>query len=231
MSPETCLANLRAIAFRGAPPRDVDEMASIAGLDPDIKYVPVVAVRSPLPPSLHRQPNTLVDKDGMQALVPDAWDLGSMAQLFQTQVVLGPASTLTKAHQGVVLTGSAATILRDGSVPDTRAVVPSTDLLAELLVRGNPLLAELLVTKHLQSMELLPLKRRMALSELLLLSLERGLPVNRVARDIGLPSQTAHNRMKALREILGEKLDNPDERLELMVAVRYARHRWALESD
>lgn len=226
MSQEDRLAELRAVAFRGASSPDTDHLAAAAGLDPKLLFTPIVAVHSALPVAIREHPHALVDDNAMQALIPDAWDLNTIAQAVQTQVVLGPPATLTKAYEGVVLTGNAASILRDGAVLDTRSVVPSTDLLGELLVRGNPLLAELLVTKHLSSMEDLPLSRRMALSEMLLVSLERGLPLNRVARELGVASQTAHNRMKALRQILGDKIDDADQRLELIVALRSARNRW-----
>lgn len=226
MSQDDRLAELRAVAFRGASSHDADQLAIAVGLDPTLLFTPIVAVHSALPDSIRAHPHALVDDNAMQALIPDSWDLKMVAQAVQTQVVLGPPATLRKAYEGVVLTGNAATILRDGAVLDTRAIVPSTDLLGELLVRGNPLLAELLVKKHLWSMEVLPLSRRMALSEMLLLSLERGLPLNRVARDLGVASQTAHNRMKSLRQLLGDKLDDADQRLELIVALRSARIRW-----
>lgn len=229
MSQDDCLAELRAVAFKGAAARDVDQMAAAAGLDPSARFVSVVAVYAPLPDSLREHPQTLMDDSSMQALIPEDWDQSIVAEVTQTQVVLGPPSALGKAYEGVVLTSSAASILRDGAVLTTRDVIPSTDLLGELLVRGNPLLADLLVEKHLWPLESLPVQRRMALSEMLLLSLERGLPLNRVARDLGIASQTAHNRMKALRNLLGDKIDDADQRLELIVALRSARFRWAEE--
>lgn len=220
------LAELRAVAFRGATSPNTDHLAFAAGLDPKGLFIPIVAVHTKLPDTIRQHPHALIDDNGMQALIPDTWDVNTIAQVVQAQVVLGPPATLAKAYEGVVLTGNAASILRDGAVLDPRSVVPSTDLLGELLVRGNPLLAELLVTKHLGSMEELPLSRRMALSEMLLVSLERGLPLNRVARELGVASQTAHNRMKALRQLLGDKIDDADQRLELIVALRSARNRW-----
>lgn len=220
------LAKLREATFRGAPSRVVEQLASAAGIDPSISYTPIVAVKGKLAVGTASHSNTLVDVSGTQALVPSGWPPIATARITKTQVVAGPPVLLSEAFQAVSLTGNAATILRDGSVPDPRPVVPSSDLLGELLVRGIPLLAEMLVKKHLAALVAMGYERRMALSDILLVSLERGLPLNQVAREKGLATQTAHNRMKALRDVLGDKLDDGDQRLEMIVALRSARRRW-----
>lgn len=220
------LAELREATFRGAPSRIVDQLASAAGMDPSIPYMAVVAIRGNLAVGTASHPNTLVDLNGAQALVPAHWTPKALARIVKTQVVTGPPIPLAEAFQAVSLTGNAATILRDGSVPDPRAVVPSSDLLGELLVRGIPLLADMLVEKHLGPLIAMAYERRMALSDILLVSLERGLPLNGVAREKGLATQTAHNRMKVLRDALGDKLDDGDQRLEMIVALRSARRQW-----
>lgn len=226
MSQEERLAALHAIAFNGAAAQDVDQLTVSAGFDPSQRYVSVIAVHAMLPEAIRNHPHTLVDDTSTQALIPENWNMDIVARALVAQVVLGPPSTLPMAHEGVALARNAAALLREGTVVDGRIIVPSTDLLGELLVRGNRLLTELLVEKHLSEVEKLAPARRLDLGEILLLSLERGVPLNRVARELGLAGQTAHNRMKALRVLFGDKIDDADQRLEMIVALRSALERW-----
>lgn len=226
MTQDERLAALHAIAFNGATAQDVDQLTASAGYDPTQRYVSVIAVHATLPDAIRNHPHTLVDDTSTQALIPENWNLDTVAKTLLAQVVLGPPSTLPMAHEGVALARNAATLLREGTVVDGRIIVPSTDLLGELLVRGNRLLTELLVEKHLSELEELPAVRRLDLAEILLLSLERGVPLNRVARELGLAGQTAHNRMKALRVLFGDKIDDADQRLEMIVALRSSLERW-----
>lgn len=220
------LAELRAIVFLGAAPRDVDQLAATIGVDPGQRVTPIVSVQHVLPDEILNHPQVLIDNSRTMALLAEEWEPHLAAVPFHGQIVLGPPSTVAKCHDGVALTRNAATLLREGTVVDARTVVPSIDLLGELLVRGNRLLAELLVEKHLAPMETLAPARRLVLAEILLVSLERGIPMNRVARDLGIAAQTAHNRMNALRGMLGTKLEDSDQRLELIVALRAALSRW-----
>lgn len=226
LTPEDRLTELRAIAFRGASPRDVDQLGATIGFNPGQRVTPIISVRGRLPEEIHNHPQALIDDSGTMALLAEEWGRLLPAMTFEGQVVLGPSSTIGKSHEGVALARNAATLLREGTVSDARNVVPSVDLLGELLVRGNRLLAELLVDKHLSPLEALAPPRRLALAEILLISLERGIPLNRIARELGIAAQTAHNRMNSLRTLLGDKLDDADQRLELIVAVRAALNRW-----
>ena len=226
LSHEERLAELRGIVFRGASIRDVDQLAATIGFDPDQRVTAIISVRHQLPPEILEHPQVLIDETGTMALLAEEWEPHLPAVAFRGQVVLGPPSIVATCHEGVVLARNAATLLREGTVVDDRIVVPSIDLLGELLVRGNRLLAELLIDKHLSPLETLAPARRMALAQILLISLERGLPLNRIARELGIAAQTAHNRMNALRSLLGAKLDDADQRLELIVALRAALLRW-----
>lgn len=226
MTPEERLAELRAIVFRGAPPRDVDQLATTIGVKPGQRVTPIISVRHELPDEILNHPQVLIDDTRTMALLAVEWEPHLPAVGFLGQIVLGPPSTVATCHEGVALARNAAALLRDGTVVDDRTVVPSIDLLGELLVRGNRLLAELLIDKHLSPLEALAPARRLALAQILLISLERGLPLNRIARELGIAAQTAHNRMNSLRSLLGAKLDDADQRLELIVALRAALIRW-----
>ncbi|WP_442885951.1 helix-turn-helix domain-containing protein [Aeromicrobium sp. Sec7.5] len=47
------------------------------------------------------------------------------------------------------------------------------------------------------------------------------------ARDRGAPPQTVHHRLKQCRDIFGTVLDEPTQRLELIVALRASQPEWA----
>jgi hypothetical protein len=217
---------LRAIVFRGAPPRDLDEICTMMGLDPAQRYVPIAAVDASLPPAVRDHPEAIVDSASSEALVPETWSHDTLERHLLGQAVVGPPTTVAEAYESITLTRNAAALLRDGSARDTRAIVPATDLLGELLVRGNRLIADLLIDKHLQPLHNVSTNRRLILAETLLLVLERGLPLNQIARELDTAAQTVHNRMRALRALLGAKLDDPTQRLELIVALRAGLDRW-----
>lgn len=226
LNDEDRLVELRSIVFRGTSARDVDQLASTIGFDPGQRVMAIISVRHELPASICNHPQILVDESRTMALMAEEWTSHLSSIPFRGQVVLGPAATVVRSFEGVALARNASALLRDGTVVDDRIIVPSIDLLGELLVRGNRLLAELLIDKHLSPLEALPPGRRLALAQILLISLERSQSVNRIARDLGLAAQTAHNRMNSLRSMLGPKLDDADQRLELIVAVRAALNRW-----
>lgn len=226
LSPEGQLAELRAIVFAGASPRFIDELATSLGVDLTQRVAPLISIHHELPEQIRNHPQVLVDNSGTMALLAVEWEPHLEHITFRSQAVLGPPSTIARCRDGVALARNAATLLREGTVIDPRPVVPSVDLLGDLLIRGNRLLTELLIDKHLAPLEDLNPARRLVLAEILLLSLERGMPLNRIARDLGIATQTAHNRMNALRLLLGDKLDDGDHRLEMMVALRAAMFRW-----
>ncbi|WP_293783433.1 helix-turn-helix domain-containing protein, partial [uncultured Aeromicrobium sp.] len=140
--------------------------------------------------------------------------------------VLGPAVALDDAAAAVALVRRAAVMLAEGTIEDPRRLVPFQDLLGTMLLTSNPVLNELMIAKHFGTWEQMPAARRVALAEFLQLWLERGQPTNHLARELGIPPQTAHSRMKAVRQLLGEALDDPTQRLELMVALRALLPRW-----
>jgi hypothetical protein len=100
------------------------------------------------------------------------------------------------------------------------------DLLGDLVVNGSQLLAELAIDKHLGRLGTLTPSRRLALAELTLGALEAGTSLDQVARQLGIPRQTAHSRMKTVRKIFGDALHDPTQRLELIVALRAVLPRW-----
>lgn len=197
-----------------------------APLGEERRLVAVVSLDEPIPRTQLGDPAVLRHRSRREVLVPHTWTHDQLAAFLSGPAVVGPPTTVVDAPGGLALARRAALILRDSPVDRSRRVIPATDHLGDLLVRGNRLLTELLVHKHLAPLEQISGVRRLRLAEITLLSLESGLPINRLAREMGLPAQTAHSRMRAARELLGDRLDDPSQRLELIVALRAVLPGW-----
>lgn len=227
MSREELRTGLAAMAFGGDAAAGIETMAPLAGWSIDERVIAVVSIDGELSAALRGHARVISHTSPAEVLVPEAWAASGMLNRYLTdQAVAGPPTRLVAAAGAVTLARRAAELLRTGVISDDRRLVPCSDLLGDLIVGGNQLLADLLVEKHLPALEAMPRGRRMDLGTILLHSLERGLPTNQLARALGLPAQTAHSRMQTLRTIYGAALDDPTQRLELIVALRAALPRW-----
>lgn len=225
---------LRRALFQHAPAGQLRLLAELSGISLESRLRAVVSTSGPLRVGPRPDPDVMTGLLPTEALVTEDRVLDFTADtevLGVSQIVLGPPTTVVTAAQGLALARQAASMLRAGMVTDPRPVVPCSDLLADLVVQGNPLVADLLITKHLSALEQLSERRRANLAELALQWVERGLPVNQLARELGIPPQTAHSRLKSLRALLGDSLDDPTRRLELIVALRAALPRWRGPSE
>ena len=52
-----------------------------------------------------------------------------------------------------------------------------------------------------------------------------------IARDLGIPPQTVHSRMKNIRELFGDAIKGPTQRLELIIALQATLPRWRAEAS
>ncbi|OUZ07776.1 hypothetical protein BHE97_15425 [Aeromicrobium sp. PE09-221] len=203
-----------------------DQRRALARLEPGEQIQVLVSFAHALPGELCRQPGVVADRDRHLALVPATWTSTRLGERLTRQAVLGPAVGPTDAAASASLVWRAARMLADGATRDPRVLVPVEDLLGALLLDGDPMLSSLLATKHLGPWEAMPVARRLALGEFLLTMLERPQPTNKLARELGIPPQTAHSRIKNLRHLLGDSLDDPTTRLELIVALRQMLPLW-----
>ncbi len=211
---------LRDQLFVERRPRALATLAPLCGFDARGSLRPVVSVREPLEPALVDHPGTLAGHDEHEALVPVDWTRERVEALSPGPLVLGPGITLDRVPEAVALTRAAA------AAHDLETSAEVHDVLGTLLTASLPLLGELLVDKHLDDLARLPPARRLNVAETLLYWLQSGLPVNGVARALGLPTQTAHSRVATARRIFGPVLEDPDTRLELTLALRTALPCW-----
>ncbi|MBM9462365.1 helix-turn-helix domain-containing protein [Aeromicrobium sp. YIM 150415] len=208
-----------------------DQRRALARLEPGEQIRVLVSFAHALPGELCRQPGVVADRDRHLALVPTTWTSGRLGEQLTRQAVLGPMVAPTDAAASASLVWRAARMLTDGGTSDPRMLVPVEDLLGILLLEGDPMLSSLLAAKHLGPWEAIPAVRRLALGEFLLNMLERPQPTNRLARELGIPPQTAHSRIKNLRDLLGDCLDDPTSRLELIVALRQMLPQWRVDAS
>lgn len=223
MSPDERRGQFERLTFGIEQGGNHDEFAC---LDPYASMVAIVSLTIPIPATLHEHPRTIRGPSPYEILVPESWDVDEVALQLAGPAVVGPAAPVLQAAEALTLARQAAGLLRDGTVVDSRDVVPCADLLSALVVHANPLLAELMVDKHLGELRAMSPQRRVDLGELLLSTLENGQPMAASARALGISRQTAHSRMKPLRTMLGDALNDPSQRLELTVALRAALPSW-----
>ncbi len=225
MSLSACRDHLIDALFDHPDESSLNHLARSAGLV-DAAYVPVIAIGGPLPVALLRHPDVLHRGSVTEAAVPASWCDEKVVASTKAQVVMGPTVRLGALNEAIGLTRRAARLLSSQTVADTRPVVPCSDLLARLLFDANPVLVDLLVAKHLDPLETMGDSRRAKLGGTLLDWLERGLPANQLARELDLPTQTVHSRLKTCRSIYQGVLEDPVQRLELIVALRARVPHW-----
>lgn len=212
-------------------------LAEFVQIDLSAPYLVVVAVSGEFPDALLNDPATLAGEGRFEAFIPAAWGHSrlipqpseSASDTASTQIVAGPTSALIDIADSAGPTRRGAELLREGRVLDSRPVVPCTDLLGSLVIEGNPELTKLIVAKHLGPLKSMPPTRRLATGELLALWLESGLSVRQIADELGIPAQTAYSRMKNIRELFGDTVEDPTQRLELIIALQATLPRWRAE--
>ncbi|MFN2617677.1 MAG: PucR family transcriptional regulator [Thermoleophilaceae bacterium] len=164
-------------------------------------------------------------EDRTVALIPDPDAPGRRAQLDaaveRRAAALGPAVTWRRARSSLERAELAHRLQRDGRLPP-EGLVSADEHLPELMVHGDRDLAE-----HLAETELAPLRAladgpRRKLEATLRAWLDyRGRP-EEVAHHLGVHPQTVRYRLNQLRELFGRRLEDPEQRLALSLALRAA---------
>lgn len=218
---------LRRALFHTAEPIDV--LANLVGRDLRTPYVAVVSVGGPLPDTVLENPDTIVGNRAEAVIPPVLLEEPQVLAGIQYRMVAGPAVPLESVPEAVELTRRAARLLATGTVTHPGPIVPCGDMIGFLAIAGSPLLNELAAHKHLAPMLTLRKAQRLDYAQLLLLWLERGQPLAQIANLLSVPSQTVHHRFTVIRQLYGERLDDPNTRLEILVALRHVLPRWRAE--
>jgi len=131
---------------------------------------------------------------------------------------LGPAVPWPRASASLRRAGSALALAHDG-------LVVAEEHLATLLLAADPALGAELAAARLAPLEGLASGQRERLEPTLRAWLDRPGQVQAVAAALGVHPQTVRYRMTRLRELFGERLEDPDARFELSLALRVAPMR------
>src|SRR3954447_3688488 len=132
---------------------------------------------------------------------------------------LGPAVPLARAGVSVRRATATHALLaagRLGPEPFARA----EEHLPALVIAADPALGAELADQRLAPLATLPDGPRARLTETLRAWLDRPGQVQAVAAELGVHPQTVRYRIKQLRDLFGERLEDPEARFELGLALR-----------
>lgn len=163
------------------------------------------------------------DADGSWLLLPDPVGPGRTAELRQVlsgvPSALGPSVEPVDAERSLRWARRALGLIAGGALPDERPTQVSEHL-ATLLVRGDEELAAAMSSRALEPLQELSPGERQRLLDTLAAWLDHQRHTPAVADQLHVHPQTVRYRMARLRELLGDPLQTPDGRFELMLALR-----------
>ena len=208
-----------------AAPEDARLAARAAGWElPDELAVLAFRAEAPDRVAARLPPPVLVARfDGLDwALVPDPAGPGRDAELRRAlrgaRAALGPCVGWTEARESARRARLALELDLDAG----ETLVRADDHLLDLVVLSDATLAADLARQRLAPFDALPPASRERLLETLAAWLEAHGEVTPAAERLHVHVQTVRYRLGRLRELLGGALEDPQARLELVLALRIA---------
>jgi hypothetical protein len=157
------------------------------------------------------------------ALVPDPDAPGRRAELQaalrEAPAALGPTVGLERAARSLARAQAAFALVEDGVLAAGSPLAADAHMPA-LLLHGDAALAADLAARALAPLDELRPGPRARLTETLRAWLDEPGQVTRVAQRLHVHPQTVRYRVAQLRELFGERLEEPEGRFELALAVR-----------
>ncbi|SNR33056.1 PucR C-terminal helix-turn-helix domain-containing protein [Haloechinothrix alba] len=142
--------------------------------------------------------------------------------------VVGPFVPLHELHRSLVTARRALTLTQRGILP-SRALLRCDEHLTMLVLLADEFLLTELTCQALRPFETLTAKQRARLSTTLLTWLGTRGSVNDTAKHLDVHPQTVRYRMQQIYKLMGEKLDDPGERLMIEIAL-HARQALGTET-
>lgn len=166
----------------------------------------------------------IADGSLVLAWISDPGAPGRRAQLLvalgDTPAALGHAVALERASESLLRARAAHTLVLGGALGRQGELIVSDEHLPALLLHdGAGIVAELRARALAPLVELRPAPRERLLATLRAW-LDHPGQVTRVAAELHVHPQTVRYRVAQLRELLGERLDDPEARFELALALR-----------
>jgi hypothetical protein len=160
------------------------------------------------------------------AVVPDAGAPGRGRQLDAALAgagaALGPATGWRDLGRSALRARQVLELAQRGLLVEADGVIRASEHLAALLVHGEPGLAAELAEQRLAPLAGLPGRAGERLAVTLRAWLDHQGSVPLVAAELGIHPQTVRYRLRRLRELFGDALEDPGTRFELTVALRAA---------
>jgi len=184
-----------------------------------VAVVPVTPGREPAPPA---DVLAIVDDGEALAILPDPSGPGRRRALERawegTQVFVGTVRPAAEAPTSLAHARRIQRLVAMGRIPDTR-VVAAADHLTELVVAADyELLSELAARVMAPLADVKPAKRE-ALEQTLCAWLAFQGDRHRVAAHLHVHPQTVSYRYQRLRDLFGDALQDPQERLALQLVL------------
>src|SRR6266540_335726 len=161
------------------------------------------------------------------AIVPDPDGPGRPGQIesavesagLRPHAVLGSAGPVRSLGASWSLARATLRAVEAGAI-DTPGLVRADDVLTKLLLFENAGLAERIATRWLAPLAAVTPKARRRMEETTLAYVQQQGNAAAMARALGVHPQTARYRLRGLRELLGDAIDDPDARFEIELALR-----------
>jgi hypothetical protein len=167
-----------------------------------------------------------LDDSHVCALVPDPAGPGRVDEieraLGRRRGSLGPAMPWTDAWLSAARARAVNRLIAEGVI-DPGGLAIADDHLAALIVHGDGALVEDLARRRLAPLDVRPPSSRDKLLETLAAWLDHQGSVQQVAEALHVHPQTVRYRLGQLRELFGDRLEDPDARFELSLALRAPR--------
>jgi DNA-binding PucR family transcriptional regulator len=144
------------------------------------------------------------------------------AALRDDRAALGPTVTLERTARSLARARAALRLLEGGVLPKGATPLVTDDHLPELLLHGDEALAGDLTTRALAPLQELAPGTRTRLATTLRAWLDEPGQVTRIAERLHVHPQTVRYRVAQLRELFGQRLEEPECRFELALALRLA---------
>ncbi|WP_425587566.1 helix-turn-helix domain-containing protein [Streptomyces shaanxiensis] len=175
----------------------------------------------------------LLDMDGEQPrlVLPDPEAPGRVERLRRAMGgwsgAIGPSVPVTRAATSLHWATAAAKMIQEGLLPQGRLLRCSEHAEALVLLPAEILIDDLARRRLDRLTEAGPEQAR-RLAETLLAWLETQGGAPEVAARLGVHPQTVRNRLRQIRDLWGDDLDDPERRFELELVLRTRRLRGGL---
>jgi len=161
------------------------------------------------------------------AIVPDPDGPGRPSQIERAvasagigaHAVLGPTCAAGSLAASWSLARATLRAVAAGAI-EAPGLVRADDVLTKVLLFENAGLAERIATRWLTPLAGLTPKARRRMEKTALAYMEQRGNAAAMARALGVHPQTARYRVRGLRELLGDAIDDPDARFEIELALR-----------